>query len=76
MEDEETMSDTRERYSQRAKELAGNSDIPETACYKAVSFLGGTAGEYLITDETLALLIAVANGLMSWDDLPSSLKIE
>ncbi len=69
------MSDPREAFKERAEELATESRLPVEACLVAVQFLGGTAGEYLISDETLALLIAVANGLMPREELPKSLRL-
>ncbi len=70
------MSDPRDEYKLRANQLSAESQLPEAACYASVSFLGGTAGEYLISDETLALLIAVANGLLPLTELPRNLRIE
>ncbi len=70
------MSDPRDEYKLRANQLSAESQLPEEACYAAVAFLGGTGGEYLISDETLALLIAVANGLLPLTELPRGLRVE
>lgn len=70
------MSDPRDDYKLRANQLSAEAQLPEAACYAAVAFLGGTAGEYLISDETLALLIAVANGLLPREELPRALRLE
>jgi hypothetical protein len=62
-------------YSERALEIHEATSMPLEPCVAAVRYLGGTAGEYEISDAVLAILIAVANGLADPSALPRGLRL-